>query len=91
MQFPPWVDQPRTKKARAKNRLKYIIGILAMQATGKASVRAFAEHIGLNHSTISIYIGRGKFSEQCASHIQTQMPGLVQAADLINPLEINAT
>jgi hypothetical protein len=88
MRFPAWVEGARTPKAqRATNRLKYILSDLALQHTGRNSMRALAEHVGYDHSTFSMYIRRGAFTEQAAQVLAALAPSL-KVTYLTDPLSI---
>lgn len=92
MKFPHWVDQPRSKDARASNRLKFIITTLAVHATGRQSMRALAEVVGLDHSTLSLNIRRGSFPEKSAALIEEKFGRkLVKREYLMSPLAITST
>ena len=92
MNFPHWVDAPRSKKTRATNRLKYLLSVLANNLTGRQSMRALSEHVGLDHSTISIYIRRGAFSEKAAKLIEEKLGrAAVRHEQLTDPLSIEKT
>lgn len=92
MQIPHFVEAGRkTKKAKASARLKYVLANLAAQHTSRSSMRALADKVGLDHSTISTYIRRGSFSEPAALRIQEAMVAEgsdITAADLIDPMRM---
>lgn len=90
MHIPTWVEKGlRTKEAKSTARLKFIVGNLAARHTGRASMRALAEHVGLDHSTISGYIRKGTFSEQAAATIIEKLGDTsVTTKMLIEPLTI---
>lgn len=92
MNFPKWVDQPRSKKARATNRLKYLLTILAANATGRQSMRALAEKVGLDHSTLSGHIRKGSFPKKSATLIELKIGrDTIKHEDLMDPLSISQT
>lgn len=95
MRFPAWVDGPRkTKSQRASARLKYIINTLAAQHTDRGSIRALALRVGLDHSTISLYITAGKFTETAAVKIIAALacvPRDLKPSYLTDPLSIPTT
>lgn len=94
MHFPAWVEAGRkTKAQRATARLKFIVTHLALHYTGRNSMRALAEKVNYDHSTLSLYIRRGSFSEQAAEEIVTKLGCAkdVKASDLVDPLSISAT
>jgi hypothetical protein len=90
MQFPLWADNPKlSKKRRATLRLKYIISHLSLMVSARQSHRALGEACGLDHSTISMYVRRGGFSQNAASMIETTMGREhVRAEWLVDPLSI---
>ena len=74
MQIPAWVEKGlRSNAAKSTARLKFIVGNIAARHTGRASMRALAEKVGLDHSTISGYIRRGAFSPQAAQAIVSKL------------------
>jgi hypothetical protein len=89
MQIPQWVERGKRRKAeRASARLKYTMTFLAAKHTGRQSIRALAEMVGMDHSTISIYIRRGSFSERAAKRIEEALgTEEVTARFLMEPLE----
>ena len=93
MQFPPWANGPKlSKKQRASLRLRYIISKISLQISGRQSHRALAEHVGLNHSTISLYVSRGAFSEKAAKTIEERVGRTICRAEwLTDPLNIETT
>ena len=90
MQFPSWADAPKlSKKRRATQRLRFIISNLALRVSGRQSHRALADHVGLNHSTISVYVRRGAFSEKAAKVIEDRVgKELCPSEWLTDPLSI---
>lgn len=89
MEFPKWVDSPRSKKARAANRLKYILTVIANQTTGRPTMRALSEHVGLDHSTLSTHIRRGAFPKKSATLIEAKLGrDVVKHEHLMDPLSI---
>lgn len=91
MLFPKWADAPRmTKAERASGRLKFIVQSLALEHTGRSSLRSLAKAVGLEHSTIGKSITQGSFSEKSALQIVHRIkPRLVSAEMLMNPLAID--
>jgi transcriptional regulator with XRE-family HTH domain len=87
MQIPSWVDAKKRRKAdKASARLKYILTLTAAKHTGRQSIRALAERCGMNHSTISLYIRKGAFSEKAAKRIEEVIGREEIAAEfLMNP------
>ena len=93
MHFPSWADGPRlTKKQRATGRLRYILMTLSTELTGRNSMRAFGQLVGLDHSTLSKYITQGYFTEKAASQVQVRIGDKgqfkVTAEMLMKPLDI---
>ena len=64
---------------------------LAIECTDKPTIRALCEFSGLvNHSTVSIYITRGAFSQVMAEKFEEKFGAEhITAAQLTNPLEIH--
>lgn len=90
MDIPNWVDKgKRSKGERATARLKYIISTLAARHSPRCSMRGLADMVGLNHSTIAIYVRRGAFSSLAAERIVEKLndPTLTTAM-LIDPMSI---
>ena len=70
MDIPNWVDKgKRSKTEKATARLKYIIMTLASRHSPRSSMRGLAELVGMNHSTLAIYVRRGACSELAARRI----------------------
>lgn len=89
MQFPEWVDKPRSQKARNANRLRYLIRFLALQIDKKASMQNVADQVGLTHATVSGYVRQGYFSQKCANLFeQTFGKKLCAAQWLVDPTTI---
>lgn len=95
MQFPKWADSTElSKQQRASGRLKFITSTLATELSPRASMRALAEQVGLEHSTITKSIKQGFFSEKSAItmtyHLKTQSPWLTVEM-LTSPMSIRKT
>lgn len=93
MRFPAWADHAKmTDAQRASSRLKFILNHLALHHTGRNSIRALAECIGYDHSTLSGYIRRGSVGEAAATEIVDTLKcsRTVKVSDLVNPLSIKA-
>jgi len=90
MQIPAWVEKGlRTQAQKSRARLKYIVGNLAARHTGRASMRALAEKVGMDHSTISGYIRRGSFSDQAAANVVAALSDSeLSVAMLTTPLSL---
>ena len=70
MNIPSWVERGlRSKEAKRRARLKFIINNLAARFTSRGSVRQLGVILGVDHSTISGYIQKGEFSEAAATKI----------------------
>lgn len=79
----------RSKADKSSAILKFVILNLAAQHTDRASVRSLAKRVGLEHSTISIYIRRGQFSPAAAERIVRELAVTdVKPDHLINPLAL---
>lgn len=93
MLFPKWADAPRMPKAeRAAGRLQYLVQTLALEHTGRASLRSLANTVGLEHSTVSKSIKQGSFSEKSALQIVHRLkPRTVTPEMLMNPLSIDSS
>jgi hypothetical protein len=92
IKFPPWVDSGRTAESdKASARLRYILAVAAVDATGKQSVRALARHANVDHSTVSISIRRGYFTEETAALLEACVKHpFMTVENLTKPLEIKA-
>jgi IS30 family transposase len=91
MTIPHRVDAKlRSKSAKSTARLRYIVAQLAATYTARNSVRALAELVGIDHSTISIYIKRGAFSDSATAKIMAALPDLnnISKEHLTNPMSI---
>src|SRR5690606_18622497 len=79
----------RSKSDKSSAILKHIILNLAAQHTERASIRSLSKLVGLEHSTICLYIRRGAFSESAAKRITEHFPNhSIKAADLMDPLAL---
>lgn len=68
--IPSWVDKGKTRsKDKASARLDYLVGLLSALHTERKSVRGLAEVVGMDHSTISLYVRQGEFSVSSAERI----------------------
>lgn len=89
MNIPTWVDTKNRGSKRASARLRYVMNVLAAKHTGGGSMRALAEKVSLDHSTISLYIRRGSFSQSAAERVVKMLKTDEVTVDmLINPLDI---
>lgn len=95
MQFPKWADSTSlSKQQRASGRLKFITMTLATELSTRASMRALAEKVGLEHSTITKSITQGYFSDKSAitmvHHLKQNSPWLTVEM-LTAPMTIRKT
>lgn len=65
--FPQWVDKPKNKSQRANNRLRYLLGRVALEVDRSNSIKNLAEQTGYSHAVVHQYISIGKFSAECAT------------------------
>lgn len=88
MKIPYFVEaRKRTKKERAAARLKYVLAVISAKHTGRQSMRALAEKVELDHSTLSTYIRRGSFSVAAAERIVGAIDNCEVTVDqLVDPL-----
>lgn len=89
--IPSWVEKGKTRNAqRASARLDYLLGLLAALHTERKSIRGLAEKVGMDHSTISLYIRQGAFTEAAAFRIVNALkdPKLTISM-LMHPLTID--
>lgn len=88
MQFPQWVAKLPADK-RASGRLGYLIRRLALETCPNPSVRALCMSTDVSdHSTVSLYIARGAFTEELADIFQEKFK--IPASWLTDPLSIPA-
>lgn len=78
--FPPIIEAIPSPTARASARLRHMLETLAMQVTARRSMRALAEHVGLDHSTLSYYIRVGRVSQDGATLISEKVGAHVVTA-----------
>lgn len=98
MYFPDWVEKGcRTRRQRATARLKFILFTATYDLTGMRGPRVLAPIVGLDFSTIYLYIREGAFSETAAAKIvdalaihKDKLSVPFSTVDLIAPLEITA-
>lgn len=90
LKIPLWVEKGlKTNKAKATARLKFILTNLAARHTGRASLRALADRVGLDHSTLSVYTRAGAFSEKAASTFVANLNDpMITVEVLTKPLEV---
>lgn len=94
MHIPKRVEKGlRTKAEKAVARLRYVMAILAARHTERNSLRNLAEMLGVDHSTISIYVRRGEFSQKAAERIVQKLAEktgdkTLTASMLTDPLSI---
>jgi len=68
--YPEWVNKGRGKQVRASNRVRYIINRLAAEVGPKNSIRAIADAIKMDYSTLCVYMIRGYFSPRTADKLE---------------------
>ncbi len=91
MDIPNWVDAKTCKKSQINTaRLRYIMNVIAAKHTGGSSLRALAERIKMDHSTLSLYVRRGRFSEPAAKKIN-KLDNDVPVSWLTNPENIEVS
>ena len=88
--IPHWVDKKaRSNAARCSARLDYLLGLLAAHHTDRKSLRGLAEKIGMDHSTLSLYVRQGKFTDTAAAKmVEGLADANLTASMLIDPLSI---
>lgn len=90
MTFPQWTRRRGlTKQQQASLRLRYIMNRLAAEHSPVGSLKSIADAVGISHSTILIYVGRGKFSEPLAQRFQETFPAWIKKENLTTPLSIS--
>lgn len=91
MTIPHWVDKgKRSKSEKATARLKYLMSTLAARHTSRSSMRGLADMIDMSHSTLSLYIRRGAFTDSAAKHIvESLKDGELTAEMLMDPMSIS--
>lgn len=91
VRFPQWVEANKKDDERASARLQYLISLAAVEATGRQSVRALCEQIQMDHSSMSLAIRRGYFTEKMANAVANAVTSKsIRAEYLIAPLKIKA-
>lgn len=88
--IPTWVDKNKSRgRDKASARLDYLVGLLAALHTERKSIRGLAEKIGMDHSTISLYIRKGAFTMPAATRIvETLKDPKLAVTMLTEPLTI---
>lgn len=81
--FPPIIEAIVDPNERASARLRHMLETLSMMVTARRSMRALAEHVGLDHSTLSYYIRVGRISEDGANTIVKKLGQLVTVKQLM--------
>ncbi len=90
MKFPLWVTKTRGQQKQASARLRYILTSVAVKLGPRASIRAFAEAVGCDHSTLAYYVKQGFFSADMAHQVENALGSDIIRADwLTNPLSID--
>ena len=89
--FPPHVERKRGLDL-ARARLRYMIYSASLHKLGKASMQQLAREAGCNHSTISIAITKGRFTQELADRVCSVIGGEhVRSEWLVDPLNIIET
>lgn len=69
--------------------LKFVLLNLAARYTSRASIRSLAEEVGMDHSTICLYMRNGSFSNTAANRIIETFPDTgLRADNLVQPLTL---
>lgn len=91
MLIPQWVDtHKRSNNAKSRARLRYVLANIAAKHTGRQSMRALAEHVGVDHSTLSTYVRRGGCSTATAKRIIDTFPDCgLSIENLVNPMTLS--
>lgn len=91
MTIPHWVEHgKRSKREKATARLKYLMSTLAARHTSRSSMRGLADMVGMSHSTLSLYIRRGAFTESAAKCIvEVLKDGELTPQMLVDPMSIS--
>lgn len=92
MKFPKWVAPAKAAKAViASNRLRYLVGRLAVEFSADGSLKALCDKAGVSHSTICIYVRQGRFSPAMATKFEkTFGTEFCKAEWLVDPSTIKA-
>lgn len=91
IKFPTWVETPRRqpKQQLAAKRLRYLVVRASIQRTFGGHIASFATAIGMDKSTIHLYIKLGKFSKPSAEMAENIFGSdVIQADWLTSPLTI---
>lgn len=89
--FPAWVDTPKrqSKQQLASKRLKFLLCNAALQHTGRGNIAAFAETIGLEMTTVHLYVKKGALSRPAAETAEEIFGRkLIRAEWLTDPLSM---
>ena len=91
VRFPQWVEDHKKDHERASARLQYLVSLAAVEATGRQSVRALCEQIQMDHSSVSLAIRRGYFTEKMATAVANAVSSkTIRPEYLVAPLKIKA-
>lgn len=91
MHFPEWVETPKKQPSelRAHKRLKYMILKASIELTQDGTMKAFAEHCGIERTAMHSHIRAGRFSAAMATAIERAVGrDVLKHEDLMNPLEL---
>lgn len=61
---------------------------LAAEYSPVGSLKSIADAVGINYSTILIYVSRGKFSDVLAERFAKTFPAWIKKEHLTDPLSI---
>lgn len=91
--FPNWVTAPKrqSKQQLAVKRLRYLCLRATIEDAPGGNIASFSEAIGMERTTIHLYVKLGKFSAPAAQRAEDHFgTDLISAEWLIDPLSIDA-
>lgn len=90
MKFPKWVLRIRSKRQQASARLRYMLYRIALEVSDTPTIRSMCVQTGVaNHSTVSLYISQGAFSNALAARFEEIFgPDIITADALTDPMSI---
>ena len=93
MQFASWVNRRGLSKAqKATNRLRFLLGMAALQFSREGTLANLCRKVGVSHVTVSIYTTKGAFSPAMAARFEKAFgPEFCRADWLQDPMMIEAT
>lgn len=89
--FPEWAISPKriSKRLQAFKILRFLVVRASFQHHPEANVTEFAKDVGMDRTTILLYMKQGKFSRRSADRAEAFYgPELIQADWLVNPLSL---